>query len=341
MENCAMSESLTPAGLISGLTYSVPVDGVIRMGYVVKRQDRRLPAKDDQFTITRKFKDASGAWVPHSLDDALRTEFGETEGNGEKKLRRIPVRIAFDNPSLSISEQFAAFNTDGRPMCVGNGCKAKRRDGATGAVVEVDCPGPDGCDYGHANRCDAFVRLLVQIDHPDAAGCHFILRSGSINAVTDCRTVLESLATMFGGLSGLPMWLTLEAKSSTLSRQSTFWYASLRPRFGDLFEGAKLIQSRRQLEAEARMNRAGYEGMLMVLRNNGAFGETGEDAAQMEDLLIARFTEDTEEGQHSVKIAARAGTEVAGLAASLTERLTKQAQAAKAGGAAGVEATPL
>lgn len=325
-----MSESLAPVGLINGLTYSVPIDGVIRMGYVLKRQDRRLPAKDDQFTITRKFKDASGSWAPHPLDALLREEHGEDVGNGEKKLRRIPVRIAFDTPSLSISEQFAAFSAEGRPHCVGNGCKAKRRDLATGAVSEVDCPGPDGCEYGQANRCDAFVRLLVQIDHPDAAGGNFILRSGSINAVTDCRTVLESLATMYGGLSGLAMWLTLEAKSSTLSRQSVFWYASLRPRFADLYEGARLVQSRRQREADAGMNRAAYEAMLTALRNNGAFGETAEDATQMEDLLVARFSEDTDDGVRSIKIAARTQGDVAGLTASLTERLTTQAQAARA-----------
>lgn len=324
-----MPESTFPIGLIKGLTYSVPVDGAIRMGHLVQREDRRLPAKDDQFTITRKFKDASGNWAPHPLDDALREQYGEDDASGGKKLRRIPLRIAFDTPSLSISEQFCAFNADGRPLCVGDGCKARRRDLATGKVAEADCRGPDGCEYGQANRCDAFVRLLVQIDHRDAAGCHFILRSSSINAVTDCRTVLESLAAMFGGLAGLPMWLTLEAKSSTLSGQSTFWHASLRPRFGELCEGARLVQSRRQLESEAGINRPGYEAMLLALRNNGAFAETGEDAAQMEDLLTARFGEDTDDGRHSVRMTARAGKEISGVAASLSERLSRQAYAAK------------
>ena len=60
-----MTEITTPSGLINGLTYSVPLDGVIRMGFAVKRGDgKRLPQKDDQFTITRKFKDASGSWAP-------------------------------------------------------------------------------------------------------------------------------------------------------------------------------------------------------------------------------------------------------------------------------------
>lgn len=329
-----MPDALTPASLIHGLTYTIPADGVIRTGRLVVRDGRRLPAQDDQFTITRKFQDASGAWAPHPLDGALREQFGEDDGGG-KRLLRIPVRIAFDTPGLSISEQFCAFNADGRPQCVGNGCKGRRCDPATGQAAELDCPGPDGCEYGQAHRCGAFMRLLVQIDHPDAAGCHFILRSGSINAVTDCRTMLEGLGTLFGGLSGLPMWLTLEAKSSRLSGQAIFWHASLRPRFGDLCAGAKLIQSRRQLEAEAGMNRVGYEAMLLALRNNGAFGESGEDAAQMEDLLVARFGEPAGDDRRPVRMAAGAGQEVAGVAANLTDRLTKQAQAATALAVAG------
>jgi len=327
-----MSDVSNPVGLLGGLTYSVPIDGVIRMGRAVVRNDRRLPQKDDQFTITRKYK-VNGDWVPHPVDAKLREQFGEDDIGGNKKLRRIPVLIAFDNPSLSMSEQFAVFSVEGRPVCVGNGCKGKRRDLTTGNTAEVDCPGPDGCQYGNENRCDALLRLMVQIDHPDAEGGHFILRSGSINAVTDCRTVLESMAKVFGGnLAGLPMWLTLEAKSSSQSRQSVFWYASLRPRFKGLIEGAKLIQTVREEEIQAHIDRSAYEQMLVALRNNGTFAETAEDSEQFEDLLAARFNIEGEDGPREVRIAAeRPGPAAIGVdVASLGARLTAQNLGAKA-----------
>lgn len=333
------NEVSIPVGLLGGLTYSVPVDGVIRMGGVVERSGRRLPKKDDEFTITRKFKNG-GNWAPHPVDAALREAHGEEDGNGQKKLRRIPVLIAFDTPSLSMSEQFAVFSDKGRPVCVGNGCKGKRRDISTdengvahaGAVVDVDCQGPDACQFGQDYRCDALLRLLVQIDHEEAEGGHFILRSGSINAVTDCRTVLESMAKLFGGrLAGLPMWLTLEAKSSSQSHQTVFWYASLRPRFRSLVDGAGLIQKVRTAETEAKMDRDAYEQMLVALRNNGAFAETSEDSAQFEDLLVARFTDEGEDGPREVRIAARAEAgKLDAVMTNLSERLQTQSQGAKA-----------
>jgi hypothetical protein len=322
-----------PVGLLGGLTYSVPIDGVVRMGRAVERGGKRLPQKDDQFTITRKFK-LGGNWVAHPVDAKLRDQYGEDDGNGQKKLRRIPVRIAFDTPGLSMSEQFAVFSVEGRPVCVGNGCKGKRRD-VNGTMAEVECPGPDGCEFGQQYRCDALVRLLVQIDDPVADGGHFILRSGSINAVTDCRTVLESLAKVFGGtLAGVPMWLTLEAKSSSLSRQTVFWYASLRPRFPSLIEGAKLIRKLRQEEVDAGIDRASYEAMLLALRNNGTFAETSEDSEQFEDLLVARFSDEGDDGRRQVEIAGpRDSTALSTTMANLGQRLTEQSQGGKGPGA--------
>lgn len=315
-----------PTGLLNGLTYSVPIDGVIRMGRVVVRGDRRLPAKDDEFTVTRKHKDDTGAWARHALDQVLREKYGEVQPDGTKKLRRIPVKVGFDLPNLSITEQFAVFSREGRPVCVGNGCTGKRRDPASGNVGEVNCPGPDACPFGRENRCDAFVRLMVQVEEADLGVCNLILRSGSINAVTDCRTVLESLSKLYGGIAELPMWLTLEAKSSSLSRQSTFWYASLRPAFASLQEGARLIKGRREADQAVGMDRGAYEAMLVTLRNNGSFAETGEDSDQIEDLIVARFSDEGEDGAHTVNVGLRgaaAGPDVV----SLTNRLMSQAQA--------------
>lgn len=334
-----MSESNVPAaspngtaepvfsvpGLLSGLTYTVPIEGVIRAGYMVQHHGKRLPQRDDEFSITRKNKDASGAWEAHPLDKQLREAHGEDTENHGKKLRRIPVVIAFDAPRLSLSEQFAVFNRDGRPMCVGDGCRARRRDIATGAIADLPCPGPDGCEYGEQNRCDALARLLLQIDGQEHEGAYFILRTGSINAVTDLRTTLEMFSKLFGGLAGLKMWLTLEPKSSSQSLGTTFWHASLRLRDKTFQQAAQQLRAAREAEATAGIHRQQFENMLVTLRDNGAFAETKEDADQFEDLVEARFM-DGPAGDHTVRVLAKAGQ--SGDLSQLASRLVDQAAGA-------------
>lgn len=325
----------SPSGLLNGLTYSVPVAGTIRLGRMVTRNNRRLPEKDDQFTVTLKHKEtATGQWAIHPVNGTLVERYGtpvevdpQGESKAQAKLRRIPVKIAFDNPNLSLSEQYAVFNRDSRPMCVGNGVTAKRRDINTGMVSETPCAGPDSCPYGVENRCDAIARLIVQIDDESTADEYFILRTGSINAVSDCRTVLESYSKLFGALADLPMWLTFEAKSSSQSMQTTFWYASLKPRFKGMAEGAKLLKARREADAEAGLDRRAYEDSLMALRKNGSFADHAEDTDQFEDLIVGRFVDDSGEDRKIIKIS---GTQ-SGVSASVAEvsnALLAHAQAA-------------
>lgn len=302
-----------PSGLLNGLTYSVPVAGTIRLGRVVTKNNRRLPEKDDQFTVTLKHKEpGTGQWAVHPIQSSLVDRYGTSvDGTGDEskaqaKLRRIPIKIAFDNPNLSLSEQYAVFNRDSRPMCVGNGVTAKRRDINTGVVAETHCAGPDGCAYGVENRCDAIARLIVQIDDESTADDFFILRTGSINAVSDCRTVLEGYSKLFGALAELPMWLTFEAKSSSQSMQTTFWYASLKPRFKGMVEAAKLLKKRREADVEAGLDRQAYEDSLVALRKNGSFADHAEDADQFEDLIVGRFVDDSGEDRKMIKIAGHA-----------------------------------
>ena len=70
--------------MIKGLAITPPVIGRISIGRVVEKNGKRLPEKDDQFTITTQIQTKEG-WLPHPLDEALRQE---VQG---KKLRSIPV----------------------------------------------------------------------------------------------------------------------------------------------------------------------------------------------------------------------------------------------------------
>ena len=57
--------------MIKGLMITPPVIGRIAIGKVVERNGKRLPEKDDEFTITTQVQ-ARGQWILHPLDEALR-----------------------------------------------------------------------------------------------------------------------------------------------------------------------------------------------------------------------------------------------------------------------------
>jgi hypothetical protein len=57
--------------MIKGLMITPPVIGRIAIGKVVERNGKRLPEKDDEFTITTQVQ-SRGQWVLHPLDEALR-----------------------------------------------------------------------------------------------------------------------------------------------------------------------------------------------------------------------------------------------------------------------------
>jgi len=295
-----------PVGLIQGLSYAYPTSGTIRLGSTraSKRGDRvvKIPVKEDEFTLTTKVKDGE-AWQRHPLDGALRAAHGQEVEAGVKKLREIPVRLMFDRPELNMAEQYAAFTNDGRPLCVGDGSQARRRQ-PDGQVSQEDCPGALHCAFGAANRCDAFLRLLVRVEGQSETEAPFILRTGSVNAVVDNRAVLEHWAAMYQGrLAGLPFTFKLDAKQSALSRQSVFYFGRLEPAFGTVAEGAKILMAMRAEDEALGIDRSAAEQQLLVLRGNGAFAEVDADAGeQFDDLLAGRFTDEVGTEKHETRV---------------------------------------
>lgn len=59
--------------MIHGLMMTPPVVGRIAIGKVIERNGKRLPEKDDEFTITTQVQNRQG-WVLHPMDAALRAE---------------------------------------------------------------------------------------------------------------------------------------------------------------------------------------------------------------------------------------------------------------------------
>ena len=61
--------------MLKGLAITPPVLGRISIGKVIEKNGKRLPEKDDQFTITTQVQSKDG-WLPHPCDEGLRKEQG-------------------------------------------------------------------------------------------------------------------------------------------------------------------------------------------------------------------------------------------------------------------------
>ena len=184
--------------MIKGLAITPPAVGRISIGRVVEKNGKRLPEKDDQFTLTTQVQNREG-WILHPMDEALR------QSAPGSKLRSIPVRMLFDDPSLNLRAEYSLFDrSSGRPLCVGNG-ETCQRLGVDGVEV-LSCPSPSLCPFAGAGsgtpQCKPYGRLHVQVDGPEAVGFGadvldtFVFRTTGFNSIRTlaARLFVQSLA---------------------------------------------------------------------------------------------------------------------------------------------------
>jgi hypothetical protein len=257
--------------MLKGLAITPPVIGRISIGRVVERNGKRLPEKDDQFTLTSQIQNREG-WVLHPLDESLRKQ---TEG---QKLRAIPVRLLFNDPALNLRADYSLFDrTTGRPVCVGNGETARRmsKEGAT----SVSCPGPEACSFAHG-ECKAYARLNVMVGdgESDALGS-FVLRTTSYNTIRTLAARLEYFRAVSGDLlASLPLELKLRGKSTTMSYHTPIYYVDMVVRFGMTLEQA--IAQARELNEQrlsSGFNQSALDDAARKGFANGTFEELEED----------------------------------------------------------------
>ena len=205
--------------MIKGLTITPPILGRITIGKVVEKNGKRLPEKDDQFTITSQVQSKEG-WIKHPLDDKLR----QTKANG--KLRQIPVRMLFNTPELNLRAEYTLFDRQtGRPICVGNGELCQRR--TQNGVEQLPCPSPELCAIGQNGNCKVFGRLYANLDDVDELGS-FIFRTTGYNSIRTLMARLSYFNAVSGGLlSNLPLQLTIRGKSTTQSYRTPIYYVDL------------------------------------------------------------------------------------------------------------------
>ncbi|MFM0131239.1 recombination directionality factor [Paraburkholderia sediminicola] len=257
--------------MLKGLSITPPILGRITIGRIVEKSGKRLPEKDDQFTLTTQVQNREG-WLLHPLNESLRKA---TTG----KLRSIPVRMLFNDPDLNLRAEYSLFDRKtGRPLCVGNGETCKRV--TDGGITTMDCPTPDACAFGEAGGCKPYGRLNVTIGDEDELGS-FIFRTTSYNSIRTLSARLQYFSAVSGGLLAcLPLELKLRGKSTTQSYRSAIYYVDLGVRAGSSLQEA--ITQARELNAsrrEAGFAQAALDAAARAGFANGAFEDSVEESA--------------------------------------------------------------
>lgn len=210
--------------MIKGLAITPPVLGRISIGKIIEKNGKRVPEKDDQFTITSQIQSKEG-WIKHPLDEQLRSKAPN------QKLRTIPVRVIFNDPELNLRAEYTLFDRQtGRPICVGNGetCQRLTNQG----VEQHPCPSPNLCPLAHGGLCKPYGRLYVNLDESDELGT-FIFRTTGFNSIRTLAARLRYYHAASGDLlSCLPLQLTLRGKSTTQSYRTPIYYVDLTLRDG-------------------------------------------------------------------------------------------------------------
>ncbi|MDB5965097.1 MAG: hypothetical protein JWQ72_1597 [Polaromonas sp.] len=259
--------------MLKGLALTPPVIGRIAIGKIVVKDGKRLPEKDDGFSVTSQVQNRDG-WVNHPVDAALRKDAGA-------KLRSIPVRLLFDDPDLNLRANYSLFDRGtGRPLCVGNG-ETCRRSTASG-IQTLPCPSPEACELALGGYCKPYGRLNVRIGEDDELGS-FVFRTTGFNSIRTLSTRLKYFHAVSGGLlSTLPLELRLRGKSTTQSHRSAIYYVDLTVRSG-ITMGEAIAQARAQAEERSAVgfDQAALEEAARKGFAQGAFEESEEEGAEV------------------------------------------------------------
>jgi hypothetical protein len=279
--------------MLKGLAITPPVLGRISIGKVVEKNGKRLPEKDDQFTITSQVQGREG-WLLHPLNDELR----QTQ---EDKLRSIPIRLLFNEPDLNFRADYTLFDRNtGRPVCVGNGetCKRQCDDG----VKSMPCPSPDACPLAKGGACKPYGRLNVVIGDDDPLGS-FVFRTTGFNSIRTLAARLQYFQALSGNrLACLPLEMRLRGKSTRQSHGTPIFYVDITVRGGLSLEAALLDA---QKTDEARRN-AGFdqEALDHAARqgfNNGAFEDSEEDTGAIVEEFFSAPGEEIRNAESAIK----------------------------------------
>lgn len=311
--------------MIKGLALTPPVVGRISIGRIIEQNGKRLPQKDDQFTLTTQVQHKEG-WLLHPLDQQLR----EASPSKHNKLQKIPVRLLFDQPDLNFRAEYSLFDRKtGRPLCVGNGSQCRRL--TQEGLQQLDCPSPTWCEFGKGGLCKPYGRLNVLVapetqNTSDELGS-FIFRSTGFNSIRTLAARLNYYQAVSGNrLSCLDLQLKIRGKSTTLSHRTPIFYVDLTLPDGlDLataIQHAAERQSQRQAAGwdQPALDHAAQQGFA-----NAWHEDTEDDLPEILEHFYPETAEIAETEASTVKEPTRAGHQSQSTHA-LKQRLNRQSQ---------------
>ena len=285
--------------MIKGLAITPPIIGRISIGKIVEKNGKRLPEKDDQFTITTQVQNKDGTWIPHWYDEGLR----KVQSNN--KIRSIPIRVLFNDPDLNLRAEYSFFDRkSGRPICAGDGEQCRRYTAS--GMETLPCPSPDNCELGKGGLCKPYGRLNVQIGEDEEDVGTFIFRTTGFNSIRTLAARLHYYRAASGNLLAcIPLELRLRAKSTTQSHRTAIYYADLTVRQGRTLEKA-IIEAR---EVDEQRKLAGYDQVALDQAAsqgfaNGAFEDSEDTIVEVVERFPLPGTSGTDDANTDQQSAA-------------------------------------
>jgi hypothetical protein len=296
--------------MLKGLAITPPVLGRISIGKVIEKNGKRLPEKDDQFTITSQVQCKDG-WLLHPLDEKIRA-------NQSGKIRCIPIQLLFNEPDLNFRAEYSMFDRNtGRPLCVGNGetCKRQCDDG----IQSLPCPSPDACPLAKGGACKPYGRLNVVIGDEDSLGS-FVFRTTGFNSIRTLTARLQYLQAISGNrLACLPLELRLRGKSTRQSHGTPIFYADITVRSGITLEEALIAaQQTNDSRIAAGFDQTALDNAARLGFSNGAFEDSEEDSGAIVEEFYPATTDD--ESGHELPTQRPATTTKSSLGAKLESK---------------------
>ena len=260
--------------MIKGFAITPPVLGRISIGHLEENsQGKRLPKKDDQFTLTSQLQNREG-WMLHPFDQKLKQQ------QPDQKLRAIPVRVLFNDPDLSLRAEYTMFNRQtARPICIGDGQQCRRM--TTDGVKTMPCPSPMLCEFGKGGLCKVYGRLNVSINlegESDSLGS-FIFRTTSYNSIRTLAARLSYFRAVSGGvLSCMDLVLRLRGKSTTQSYRTPIFYTDLTlPDGVNLEDAIVAAKVRHEARLEVGFDQSALDDAAKAGFDNAFFEDIDED----------------------------------------------------------------
>lgn len=238
------------------------VEGIIRIATKTQPGVDRIIFDGTMEVLARNHqkRESDQIEIPHLEQHAISQSLMEQSKNKEAgKLVEIPIRMFFGKTANALSAAFQAYDGEGKPVCRGNGDKAKRTsvsDDGIHAIVDVPCVGPASCPMvtsGQA-RCQRQVCLTVQIEGQENPLSTFEVRSSSYNTFKTIKGQLELIERRFGGLRHVPLKLQLWQTSNHASAYESFDVFKLALGALSEIDAMKAAKAARQAEVDAGLN---------------------------------------------------------------------------------------